>query len=208
MPIYELKRMIRMIRIEFIRIIRMPFVYLHRVPILIARPSTLNAVGGFVALFAVLVSSIVLTISFGLLNIAIKEIILSSSGRESQFGFYAADAGAECALYWDVKGLTGIGDSIFPTSTASVSSYSNIKCNNQDITEGRSIGGINFSAWSLDETPTAATTTFWFSVVSEKACSKVEVSKNGNSTKIQSYGYNTCNFSDPRVIERGIRVSY
>ena len=28
---------------------------------------------------------------------------LSGTGRDSQFAFYAADVGAECALYWDLK---------------------------------------------------------------------------------------------------------
>ncbi len=166
-----------------------------------------HLVSGFVALFAVLISSIVLTISFGLLNIALKEVILSSSGRESQFGFYAADAGTECALYWDIKGLGG-GLSAFPTSTDSTIPPSGIICNGQDITTVRTIGINTFNAWSYSVTPSAATTTFWLSIVSGKSCSRVDVAKYGNSTKIDSYGYNTCNFSDPRVIERGIRVTY
>jgi hypothetical protein len=168
---------------------------------------------GFVVLFALLVSSIVLTISFGLLMIAIKEIVLASAGRESQFGFYAADAGVECALYWDIKGSGG--QSIFPTSTASTPPSSGVVCGQlsdaspQDVTQARLGEGNFFQAWDLsDRTASAATTTFYLSVVSGQACSKVEVSKNANSTKIQAYGYNTCDFANPRVIERGIRVTY
>lgn len=173
---------------------------------------------GFVVLFAVLISSIVMTISFGLLNIAVKEIILSSSGRESQFGFYAADAGAECALYWDIKGLLGDGVSVFPTSTNSTipAPGTNILCNEQNIMNARTVGGVNFRAWDMSSawdpesglSTTAATTTFEMSIVPGKSCVKVQVSKFGNSTKIQSYGYNTCNFSDPKVIERGIKITY
>ena len=38
-----------------------------------------------------------------------KEVILSSLGRDSQFAFYAADTGVECALFWDVRyGYFGI----------------------------------------------------------------------------------------------------
>jgi hypothetical protein len=175
---------------------------------------------GFVALFAVLISSIVLVISFGLLNIALKEVILASSGRESQFGFYAADAGVECALYWDITGLTGAGDSIFPTSTALYQSNprpSNIYCGTladgttrQDITSDRSanLGNSFFGTIQYLETATAATTTFFMNVVYGRACSKVEVSKDATRTKIQAYGYNTCVFTDPKVVERAIRVTY
>ncbi len=58
---------------------------------------------GFVLLLAVLVSGILLALGVALYNIASKELILSSSGRDSQFAFYAADSGIECALYWDAK---------------------------------------------------------------------------------------------------------
>jgi len=175
---------------------------------------------GFVALFAILVSSIVLVISFGILNIAIKEVILSSSGRESQFGFYAADAGMECALYWDVKGLSGTGNSIFPTSTHLYSTNprpSNIYCGvlsdgatRQDITADRTANFNNsfFGPIQYVETGTSATTTFFMSIVSGKACSKVEIAKNANSTKIEAYGYNACDFTSPQVVERAIRATY
>ena len=174
-----------------------------------------NLVSGFVALFSVLVSSIVLTISFGLLNIALKEVILASAGRESQYGFYAADAGAECALYWDIKGF-GDGTSIFPTSTVSGITSSPVICGklsngaDQDIKLDRHLTEGNFfQAWDTSyRTASAATTTFYLSVVPGKSCAKVEVSKFADNTKIQAYGYNTCNFTDPRVIERGIRVTY
>lgn len=168
---------------------------------------------GFVVLFALLISSIVLTISFGLLTIALKEVILSSTGRESQFGFYAADAGAECALYWDIKGSGNI--SVFPTSTSSVPPSSGVLCGQltdgspQDISQERLSEGNFFQAWDLsNRTASAATTTFYLSIVSGRACAKVEVAKDENTTKIQAYGYNTCDFSNPRVIERGIRVTY
>ena len=174
---------------------------------------------GFVALFAMLISSIVLTISFGLLNVALKEVILSSSGRESQFGFYAADAGAECALYWDVKGFGGFA-SVFPTSTASqvYPNDSGINCGTmldgvtpQDITtDRRSVLGSYFEAMTYNRGASSATSTFYLSVVpvAGKACARVDVAKSANSTKIEAYGYNTCNFNSPRVIERAIRISY
>lgn len=54
----------------------------------------------FVLLYAVLVSSIVLSIGLSLINLFTKQVILSSVGRSSQFAYYAADAGKQCAYYW------------------------------------------------------------------------------------------------------------
>lgn len=58
---------------------------------------------GFTLLLASLVSSVVLTLGISIFQIAYKQVILSSTGRDSQFAFYAADTGAECALYWDFR---------------------------------------------------------------------------------------------------------
>lgn len=164
---------------------------------------------GFVALFAVLISSVVLTISLGLLTIAIKEVTLSSSGRESQYAFYAADAGIECGLYWDLRGKDG--SMVFPTSTDSTAQIpgSGILCNGQDITTTRSFEGISYVPWDMDinESEATTTTTFWINI-SGKSCAKVQVAKNGGLSKVDSYGYNICDFNNPRVVERAIRVTY
>lgn len=58
---------------------------------------------GFTLLLAAITSSIVLSLGAAIFAIAQKELALSSTGRESQFAFYAADTAAECALYWDVR---------------------------------------------------------------------------------------------------------
>lgn len=58
---------------------------------------------GFTLLLAALVSAIVLALGSSIFVIAQKQVTLSSVGRDSQFAFYAADTGAECALYWDIR---------------------------------------------------------------------------------------------------------
>jgi hypothetical protein len=58
---------------------------------------------GFTILLAALVASLVLTLGIAIFSVAQKQVILSSLGRSSQYAFYAADTGAECALYWDVR---------------------------------------------------------------------------------------------------------
>lgn len=62
-----------------------------------------NSAAGFTLLLAALVASIVLAISVSIFGIAQKQVTLSSMGRDSQFAFYTADTGAECALYWDIR---------------------------------------------------------------------------------------------------------
>lgn len=58
---------------------------------------------GFTLLMAALVGSLVLSLGLSIVAIARKSVTLSSIGRDSQFAFYAADTGAECALYWDIR---------------------------------------------------------------------------------------------------------
>lgn len=58
---------------------------------------------GFTILLAALVASLVLSLGLSIVVIVRKSITLSSIGRDSQFAFYAADSGAECALYWDIR---------------------------------------------------------------------------------------------------------
>jgi hypothetical protein len=58
---------------------------------------------GFTLILAALVASIVLALGTAIFRLAQKEVALSSLGRDSQFAFYAADTGAECALFWDIR---------------------------------------------------------------------------------------------------------
>src|SRR3990167_7435938 len=55
---------------------------------------------GFTILFAILASAALLIMALGITNITYKEIILSGSAREAGHALFAADTGAECALYW------------------------------------------------------------------------------------------------------------
>lgn len=145
---------------------------------------------GFILPFAVLLSGVILAIGLSTFNIIIKEVILSSSGRESQFAFYSADTGAECALYWDAK------QGIFPTSSQSTLYTGSALC-----------GGVSIIPFSSSAgNSNAATTTF--NVTSGDYCAKVTVAKFGLNTKIESEGYNTCSTADPRRVERAIRVTY
>ncbi|MAF59284.1 MAG: hypothetical protein QF858_03585 [Candidatus Pacebacteria bacterium] len=141
---------------------------------------------GFTLLIAVLVTGLMLSIGIAIYGITSKEIVLSSIGRESQFSFYAADTGVECALYWDQKGGK------FSTTTAST-----LTCANTTVADG---GGVGY------EVPM----TFQFEVA--RFCSIVSVTKSLTHprTKVESKGYNTtCEETEnPLRVERAIRVTY
>ena len=54
-------------------------------------------------LFAVLVSSLLLTIGLSIFSISLKELAISTASRQSIHAFYAADSGLEYAKYHDLK---------------------------------------------------------------------------------------------------------
>ncbi len=60
---------------------------------------------GFVLLYAVMTASIVLAVGVSIISIALKQLSIANLGRESQYAFYAANTGAECALYLDFHGV-------------------------------------------------------------------------------------------------------
>lgn len=147
---------------------------------------------GFTVLFAVLMSSLLLAIGISIFNIVRKEQILSSAGRESQFAFYAADSGVECALFWDLD------DNAFATSSSKF-----IECNRDTLTDPRNDGN-RFRVGGAD------TSSFTIRFYPANSCATVTVTKGPASgdTVIVSEGYNTCDENDERRVERTLRVSY
>lgn len=57
--------------------------------------------GGFALLIAVIFMSVMLAFGLALGSLAYKQQVLASTAIQSQYAFYAADAGLECALYAD-----------------------------------------------------------------------------------------------------------
>jgi hypothetical protein len=160
-----------------------------------------SLVSGFTMLIAIITTSILLLVSFVVVNVALKQLILTYSGQESQYSFYNGDSGLECALFWDLKnGATSAFDMDTPGS---------VTCNGQTVTTGSQnvptvpaqqsrIGGGGI------DTPTSI-----FSITYPHGCAIVRVTKNPNdgTTVIESRGYNTCSTSDRRF-ERGISITY
>lgn len=135
--------------------------------------------GGFTLLLSVLIASLILTIGLSILNIAFKELTLSSSARESVIAFYAADSGAECALYWDIQQDSFVG-------------------NKQISCEGKIFQLAGSGPWTI----------ILDTLGNGSSCSTVRVTKVGETTTIESRGYNTCDTGNPRRVERAVRVIY
>lgn len=168
-----------------------------------------NSVSGFTLLFAVLVGSLLFGMGVSIANVAIKEIILASSGKASEKAFYAADTGTECALYWDL--VVGKTAAVFPNSeNAPQDDDDAIRCNGEDIPLTYEFDGAN-----------AATTTFLLSlssVVPDASCVEVKVGKtvpeapSPGRTVIEARGRNDsdCENTDnnPGRVERALRVRY
>ena len=152
-----------------------------------ATPST----AGFALIFAVLATSVLLSIGVAIFNIALRQVAISSFGRESQFAFYAADTGTECAMYWD-----------FSADAFSTSSPHVINCGGADVLVGN--GG--------DANPTSLISDIHLGLETEDPCVTVTVTKTYSGavliTDIRSYGHNTCNLSSPTRVERGLYVTY
>ncbi len=162
---------------------------------------------GFTLLLATLVSSLLLSVGLSMFTIAQKEIILSSLGRDSQYAFYAADSGAECALYLDFKG-------VFDTSAATHGAT----CNTVVVGEYRPPESVDLSDLVLGGESFVgglATSEFFFEL--NNRCIKVEVTKFETGTvrtQINSRGYSVgCDAAGepvqtPRTLERAVRMRY
>jgi Tfp pilus assembly protein PilX len=147
---------------------------------------------GFTLFIAIMVTATLLLVAMGMISLAVRGAFITSSSRESQYAFYAADTGVECALYWDVKNPSGY--SAFSTSTSSV-----INCN---------YDALNPSNQSL-AVGSSQTSTFNLTFLPDPYCARVTVTKqNDGTTLIQSHGYNTCDPTNARRVERAVQVTY
>lgn len=149
---------------------------------------------GFTLLLAAVVASIVLSLGSSIFLIAQKQVTLSALGRDSQFAFYAADAGAECALYWDLR------YGIFSTTTSSATPA----CDGHPLaltgTQGTPPYSIEFQ---LD----------FYTDASLGYCVDVKVTKNASNpyTVIHSDGYSVpCAVvsTSNRALQRSVELRY
>lgn len=159
---------------------------------------------GFVLLFAVVLSAIILSISLGLSEISYKQISFGNQARETADAFFAADAGLECALFYDIKGAeTEFGDRFSPFGYDGTSgTMTTLQCarNNFVLNDGifSQQGHWNFVLPNL----------------MGQSCAIVLVDKTSftGKTRIVSKGYNVgnenCTGNYPNRVEREIEIRY
>ena len=142
---------------------------------------------------AMIIMGTLLLIATGVASLAVRQGLISSIGKESQEAFYAADTGIECALYWDVGNPSGI--SAFATNTPASLVFCNKDASN--LTNEWLVGGASVSTINR------------INFLPDPFCAIVTVTKAPNgSTLIESKGYNTCDASSSRRVERAVRARY
>ncbi len=148
---------------------------------------------GFALFIAIVTSATLLLVSTGIISVAVKEAFLTTANRHSQEASYAAATGVECALSWDLKNP---GISAFATSTTAT-----ITCNGQSFVVGGLGGQSNF-------TLTFSPEPYCAEVRVTRRRARPELTPPIKSTTIESLGYNNCDPTNPRRVQRAIGVSY
>lgn len=145
---------------------------------------------GFVILFAVIISVLMLMLGAGIFSIASKESILSSTSREAHQAFTAADTGAECALYAVASNQYLVG---FYQSVP-------VPCADTQV------------IFSFDQ---ATTWNGRIELPSLDSCADISITTDLNlgTRTIRSQGYNLCNTDqpqagNPRLVERVLELTY
>lgn len=170
---------------------------------------------GFVILFAVILASIILAITLGISNIALRELKFSTSAKDTNEAFFAADTGAECALFNDKADINRF--------SLDLESPATINCFKQDISSN--------PKWDshLQEEFVVVSAGTWNFILGElgssnNGCAIVSVAKDDEdgdgiiSTTITSKGYNVgsggsapnwdCVTNLPNNVERVLEVTY
>lgn len=143
---------------------------------------------GYAILFAVVIVSVISLISFGLSNTTYKQLILSSLAGDSQTAYLQSDMGTECSLYADnIVGMVNLPASWNCGVDSNGNPYSFSVTN---------IGGVKYIVAPV------------FLGVSS-SCFEFDVDKSiSNATTIKARGYNICDKSNSKTVEREIQVTY
>ena len=145
--------------------------------------------GGYAILFAVVVVSIISMLAIGMSNTTYKQLVLSSLANDSQLSFYQSDTATQCALY---------SDNILSMNSGS---YAEWRCGKNDNDEdfifevSNITGGLNDYSLrpKISGTPIP--------------CFEFDVTK-GAETNIYARGYNSCDKTNQKTVEREIKVTY
>lgn len=184
---------------------------------------------GFAMLFAVLLSSVLISIGLSIFNISLKEVNIATSAADSESAYYAADSARECAIYWDIVqgampaciGVDGNGSCIQNTL-----STSSITCAGHTITVGTNnsnnlyftLGGPSNLTYSSQGSQGSVMQNFFvfpgtltspaadISITKTLVTSPSDPTNQYVNTIIETYGHNSQ--IPGRRVERGMSFSY
>ncbi|MDP2651557.1 MAG: hypothetical protein Q8O94_00260 [bacterium] len=154
---------------------------------------------GFALLISIIFMSVMLALGLALSSLGYKQALLASTAIQSQYAFYVADAGMECALYADQQ------QNLFAYPPSEPSSAPAMTCD----------GSAPFSAPTFSYSPTQWTITTRLSLDAGKHCADVTVYKPASlgMSYFFSQGYNVpcatvANPGGARFVSRGLKTKY
>jgi len=146
---------------------------------------------GYAILFTVVVISLIMTFASGMARSVLKQIVLSSTANDSQIAFYQADTAGECALYIALNPSIILANNI--VVPCGISNNANI---NLSVTETSDPLGGTYYTIKPDTSS------------SKEPCFLIKIYKNSSGTTIKAYGYNICDETSQRRVERGIQIEF
>lgn len=162
-----------------------------------------NRMRGVTLLVAVILSSVVLSVALALLDVAYKQQLLASTAKQSQYAFYNADSVMECALYFDQK-QNGF-DYTSPLPSASITCNNLAIANYQTPVVSTGGGGGNVKTFKFDVSCPGSGTVGTVTIIKSDGTGTCSTTSH---TCVYATGYSSCDATDPRRIERGLKVLY
>ena len=159
---------------------------------------------GAILLIAVLMASVMLSVGLGVYHRTYKEIYLASFWKQVQIAFSATDTGFECALYRDLH--PPVGSVYFATSSSStVPDPNTFSCADGTVTVLLPVPPVSLDIYiyATSTISNPSPNAFWVEIVK---ITNITVAT--TTTKIISHGYNDSNTSNPRRVERGLKIEY
>ncbi len=161
---------------------------------------------GFTLLFTSLIVSLILSISLSIAATTLSQFLLSSSGRESQLAFYNADSGIECAKYYDSNKVdyefANHPNGYYPTSQTEANLPLSITCTGKVAQPNNTLPNITVYNINMPgPTCEPSKPSFVLKITRTSIGARF-------ATKIESRGYNTCDTTNPRRLERGLQANY
>jgi Tfp pilus assembly protein PilX len=151
---------------------------------------------GFTLLISLIIATVVVSVGVVLIDIAVKQLQLSSSAKNSHYAFYNADSAMECALFYDQK-----MNAFYFGETQNIP----IECDGVALDSYPTL-----SNYAETQNATTRTTTFSVPCAGGTGINAVVtiIKKQSGSSDIYTNGYNTCDATSVTRIERGLKVHY